>query len=110
MIYTSSYFNVWGHKNAVRIANGMPKGFEAEFALPELYPKWVWVKADIPWCEFIPLYNREILSKLNVDEIATKCEDKILCCYEKLEKAHCHRELVREWLIKGGYRCEEYIK
>ena len=108
MIYTSDYFTVWGQPNAVKISNGMPKGFQAEFAIPELYPKWVWVRYHIPWEKFIPLYNNEILAKLDADLIAKKCEGKILCCYEKLDKAHCHRELVRDWFIANDYNCEEW--
>mgnify|MGYP001606486804 CR=1 len=70
-ILTSNYATAWGQGNTVKISNGKPKGFETEFAIPELFPKWVWVRYHLPWDKFIPLYNEQ-LSKLDVHEIASK--------------------------------------
>jgi hypothetical protein len=107
MIWTSNYFTAWGQPNTIRISNGMPKGFISSGEIKELYPKWVWVKAKYPTEVFDKLYN-ELLSTLNVHEIAQRSEGKILCCFENISKAHCHRELVRDWFIKNGYPCEEW--
>jgi hypothetical protein len=106
MIYTSNYFNVWGKKNVVQIANGKPEGFNVADQFPQLYPKWVWVKAKLPWEKFSEKYNK-LLDGLDVHEIAKRCEGKILVCYENLQKAHCHRELVLQWFVANGYECEE---
>jgi hypothetical protein len=106
MIQTSNYYTAWGKPNAVRISNGMPNGFVVSDSIPELYPKWSWVKAKLPWEEFQPLYQAQ-LEKLDVHTMAKRCEGKILLCFETLSKAHCHREQVRDWFIANGYECEE---
>lgn len=35
--------------------------------------------------------------------------DIVLLCYEK-PTDFCHRHLVAEWLTKGGFKCEEWIR
>lgn len=66
------------------------------------------------------IFNEEILNNLNaytvVMELKHLCEkylyskqDICLLCYEN-PKDFCHRQLVREWLIKNGFECEEFIK
>jgi len=109
MIYTSNYFTAWGKDNIVQISNGKPKTLEVSETMKELYPKWTWIRAKYPWEEFSEKYNK-LLSELDVHEFAKKCEGKVLCCYENIEKKHCHRELVTKWFIDNGYKCEELPK
>ncbi len=87
----------------------MPKGFIACGEIKQLYPPWLWVRYHMPWKEFQIKYNQQ-LALLDVNELAKKCDGKILCCFERdLKKDHCHRELLKEWFIKNGYKCEEWV-
>ncbi|MCK9446593.1 hypothetical protein M0Q50_07005 [bacterium] len=47
--------------------------------------------------EYIYLYYRDVLSKLNVNEIYEELKDKVLLCWEKPEK-FCHRIIVANWI------------
>lgn len=45
---------------------------------------------------------------LNVNELKTRCEGKILMCYEK--SGFCHRHIISEWFNHFGIMCVELGK
>lgn len=62
--------------------------------------------------EYILEFKKQILSKLNANEIAQNLKmlgnekDIVLLCYEK-PLDFCHRHLVAKWLRENGFDSEE---
>ena len=114
MIYTS-YFSSkkYNPKDAVSVARFVK--FPVAATCPELYPpeellKW-WKKLgpicqNRNWSRYVEAYKEEVLSRLNVHELAAKLEGKVLLCYEK-SSDFCHRHVIAEWFKENGYECEE---
>lgn len=69
--------------------------------------------------DYIKSFYEQVLSKLNSNEVVFDLSrladeddtyysyDICLICYEK-SSDFCHRHLIAEWLIKDGYKCEEW--
>lgn len=123
MIYTSYFGNL---KNLppsiipISICGKAPVWYNG-LQYKQLAPKWSFFKV---WKEnndndyYIKHFNDEVLSKLqqthvvaDLHHLCDKCIyenlDVALICYEKPDD-FCHRHLVAQWLIDGGYECEEY--
>jgi uncharacterized protein YeaO (DUF488 family) len=112
MIYTS-YFAHYKGENGVAICLWPPKWIKNIIWCPDLAPtkeileKWQGSPGDlVDELEYIEAYRRDVLSKLDVHEMAKELEGKTLLCYEKTG-AFCHRNIVREWLNENGYECKE---
>ena len=66
---------------------------------------------------YIKRYEREVLSKLNIDELnqifntilqESGKEHIALICYEK-SSDFCHRHILARWLNERGIECKEFI-
>ena len=54
--------------------------------------------------EYYDIYM-SMLEKMNVDNCYKVFNGKVLVCYEK--EGFCHRHIIKDWLNKYGYECEE---
>ncbi len=82
--------------------------------LPEAAPKKFMLSEDLSIEEYIEAYNKEILSKIDLDDflkmikIMSGGKDVALLCYEK-PGDFCHRHLLAKWLTeKTGIKIEEF--
>ena len=96
--------------NAVSIARWSPRGFNNTLWAPELCPPIDllkdWKEHKITEEEYTRRYKRDILAKLNPNDIYEKYDGKVLLCFEKSDD-FCHRHIIREWLNFFGYECKE---
>lgn len=108
MIYTS-YFSKYKGSRGVSVAVKTPSWSTCCEKCPELMPDWDKVLAykndEITWKDFRRAYIHK-LKKLDVEKIQSKLDGKVLLCWEATGKK-CHRHIIREWLIRSGYECEE---
>lgn len=66
--------------------------------------------------KYTEMYNKNILNKLDQDEVIGDLYDMIgdddvaviFLCYEK-SSDFCHRKLFAKWLNNAGYECEELV-
>lgn len=107
----TSYFAKYKNTNgdAVSIALSTPfwygknKGWPKIKTYSTLFPTWNMIReyknsnAKNREQIYIEAYYKEILSKLNPQEVYNDLKDKVLLCYEK-PNDFCHRRLVAEWL------------
>jgi hypothetical protein len=111
MIWTSNFFNPKIRGMAtVSIARREPKSYMGS-RIPVLAPSWdliyTW-KRDKNWEKYTKEYNSKYLDRIDPQKAGEALEGKVLLCWETdLRFGHCHRELVRAWLIKNGFECEE---
>lgn len=110
MIYTSYFAKPkYGRGIEISIANSQPKSIQLD-KYQKLVPPWdivsAWKNKQITWDEFTKQYTERVLDKLNPSEIAAELDGCILCCWEKDFRV-CHRTIVRKWLKKHGFDCEE---
>jgi uncharacterized protein (DUF488 family) len=112
-LYTSYYA---GPKRGIeiQISRTTPKGYLAEFCLPELAPLWWMTIPKITEAEYRAEYAK-ILRVADMerilDSIALWCDKKhasqaTLLCWEK-PGDFCHRHLVADWLRNAGYEISE---
>ena len=85
------------------------KGLWWKFLAPswDIFSKWK--NKIINDDEYTDRFFKEILSKVNIDELKDQLQqiqNPILLCYEK--DGFCHRHLVADWLNYHGIVCEEY--
>ena len=111
MIYTS-YFAKFQGDNGVAICRGA-KWWTGEkyikLAPPaELLAWWKCQKKDLEscWGAFEKVYRQEVLSKLDVHQVARDLDGKVLLCFERT-RDYCHRHIVAKWLNENGYECVE---
>ena len=96
----TSYFNKYKGSNAVSICLRPPywyKGREFKELAP---PLWLFLKykKDYDKNFYIENYYKEVLDKLDPQDIYNKLgEDVVLLCWENPDE-FCHRHLVAEWL------------
>lgn len=83
---------------------------------PQLAPKRYMLNDTLTEQQYVAMYKRDILDKLNpfevlkVIEYFSRGKDVALCCYEK-PGDFCHRYIVAEWLKeKTGTEVEEFGK
>ena len=98
-IYTS-YFANYKQEDAVSIAFSTPNWFKGEKYKKLAPPKkllYDYKSGLVDEKEYREIYSKEVLNKLNPNEVAKKLNNKVLLCYEKPED-FCHRKLVAEWL------------
>jgi uncharacterized protein (DUF488 family) len=110
----TSYFSRFSHHpNAISIAHTTPASFLGRIYSP-LAPPWWLISAmkqnKITKEEYKRLYYRDILNKLDPQEVFAELgPDAILCCYERPDD-FCHRHIVAEWLSDAlGITVEEIL-
>ena len=95
---------------------GKSVGFEGK-AIPQLAPKrkfWtIWhnnigkISDEANTRYYIQEYYRQVLSRLNLDELLSEEKDPILLCYEKGQE-FCHRHVLAEYIeMKYGIRVRD---
>lgn len=113
MIY-ASYFSNYKGENGVSIAIGTPKWFNGD-RCEALMPPWELVngfkQGRVTRKEYRKAYIKQ-LKKLDVDFYANLLQNKVVLCWEKLDrfnykKVFCHRQVVCEWFTRNGYECGE---
>lgn len=102
----------------ISIALFIPKSINLP-SISDLYPtkeilqQW---KNDNNSKRYALKYKKDVLNKLNPDDIVEKIRNIVSCyngdsavlvCYEK-SSDFCHRHLVAEWLTSNGYTCREW--
>ena len=99
----TSYFariNKLGNRNFISVARTQPKGFNLPTAL-ELVPSEHLLRdfknGLLSETEYIKIYFKEVLSKLNPGDVYEKYKDCVLICWEKSDK-FCHRHIISKWL------------
>ncbi len=108
---TTSYFasKKYNPANAMSIAIWAPRGYNGA-KYPALYPPkfllTAYKEGTVTIPQYIAIYNKEVLNKLDPAKVAAELEGKTLLCYEK-SGTFCHRHLVAEWLQKHGYKVRE---
>lgn len=124
MLYTSYFAKSVALKESgivqVAISRSTPDFFNG-LSYTRLAPSWDILKkykADGNWDEYVDIYTRDILDKLNprivYDEIVNMVvevtcrreQDIALLCWEK---SNCHRHLVSAWFNKNGILCKEWF-
>jgi hypothetical protein len=95
MIQTSYFAKAANLPNAVAISQGIPEWYTGARYKP-LAPSW-----EIIHLKDHELYKKryckEVLSKLDPNQVAADLDGRILLCHEK-DSTHCHRRIVAEWL------------
>lgn len=103
----------------VSIARVTPKFFQGkkiESVMPTSSILWEY-KQNPDKERYIKRYEREVLSKLNIDELnqifnsilqESGKEHIALICYEK-SSDFCHRHILARWLNERGIECKEFI-
>lgn len=119
MIYTSYFANLKRVKNPIAICGKSPdfyKGVEFKKLAPKYSFFRDWKDKVIGNDEYIRLYNKLVLEEIDIHETVKELfalypgldlnSDITLLCYEK-PGDFCHRNIVKDWLNKNGYKCEE---
>lgn len=117
-IYTSYFDNMKNLENItfISICGKAPEWYDG-VQYKRLAPKYGFFmewKKNKDNNYYIEHFNKEVLDKLNVDDVVKDLEalsdgkDVCLLCYEKVGE-FCHRHLVANWLIKNRYECRELI-
>lgn len=104
MIYFSYFARAGNNPNAVSIARYSPKFFKGPVDV-RLAPPSDIIKLEDEQ-EFRQQYQRRVLDRIDVHQIAQTYDGKIFLCYESSEK-FCHRKCVMEWLQEAGYEVQE---
>jgi hypothetical protein len=106
----TSYFAKYKEDNGVSIAVGTPRWFNGEQE-KSLFPTWDLVNGIHDGSmnrEEYEVKYRQILNKLDANEIYEKYKDSVLLCWEKIGE-FCHRRIVAEWIYEEtGNVVEEY--
>lgn len=100
----TSYFAAHKKKlGGVSIALGTPHWFVGP-RYPALNPTWAMI-ADYQMThdteKYTKVYNLEILSKLDPEQVLFDFEGKTALCFENIKKVpvgFCHRRLVADWI------------
>jgi len=116
-IFTGNYYECKaGNLISISHDKGKSAGFEGK-VIPELAPKrefwdiWRHNIGKIPEDEnnryYIQEYYKQILSKVNIEELLKDEKNPILLCYEKAEE-FCHRHIVAEYIeLKYGIKVRD---
>ena len=112
-IIQTSYFAKYKGENAVSISLSKPNWYQCR-EYKKLAPTWDLLnkyKRDKDEDYYIGCYYREVLSKLNPQQVYDELgENAVLLCWEK-NSDFCHRHLIAEWLENHlGIEVREYIK
>jgi len=97
----TSYFAKYTGHHGINIALKQPKNVKFK-SYPKLFPKWSFLSKyfkDHNKEEYTKSYHKEVLSKLNPQEVYDELKGCTLLCWEKSGK-FCHRRIVAEWLQK----------
>ncbi len=96
----TSYFSKYNGKNGISIALSSPSWFKGN-SFKKLAPTWSILneyKKTKNKERYIKRFKKEILSKLDPNEVFNSLGNKaVLLCWEKSGK-FCHRRIVAEWL------------
>ncbi len=100
MISENNFFEFRG-TNGISIANSQPRHCHYQVYKP-LMPGWnlvnAWKKGEIDEKKYTEIYTKEILEKLDKEQVKKDLEGKTILCWEKT--GFCHRHIVMEWLGK----------
>lgn len=102
-VYSSYYAyacKVYPNFRLVSISIGIPDNFGGSILRELNPPDWLlkgYKYGNTTEAEYIEIYNREVLSKLNPNDIYNKIKGKIILCYCGKD-SFCHRKIVLEWL------------
>ena len=104
---TSYFHKSWREPTAVSIALKHPPHYHGR-EYPKLAPSRELVYADIPWADYVRIYQQTVLNQLDPKTVYQELgEDAVLLCWEGPSK-QCHRHLVASWLEENlGIRVEE---
>lgn len=113
MIYTSYWGNlkklteIFGKENIISVSRWCRfwNGKRCSKLFPSVELLKGFKKGEITEKEYTTIFN-EYLETLNVDNCYKVLNGCVLVCYEK--EGFCHRHLIREWLNRNGYECEEW--
>lgn len=101
----TSYFAKYKGDNGVSIAQITPSwyiGKEYKKLAPKYWILYKYKKGEIDEDQYIELFYKHILSKLDASIVYTELkkligsDDIVLLCYEKSDK-FCHRHIVAKW-------------
>ena len=96
----TSYFNKYRGGNGVSICLKPPYWYKGRRCDELAPPYWLLIeyKKNRNKKNYIEVYYREVLDKLNPQEIYDKLgENAVLLCWEN-PSDFCHRRLIAEWL------------
>jgi uncharacterized protein YeaO (DUF488 family) len=96
---TSYFTKAAKYPNTIAISQGVPKNYFGKRYM-KLAPPWELImkyKQDNDWNYFREHYYKEILDKLDPQEVWNELgEYCVLLCWENPNK-HCHRFIIAEW-------------
>ena len=99
----TSYFAKYKKEDGISIALSCPNWFKGP-SYRQLNPTWNMLeqyRLTRDQESYIKVYNQEILSKLDPQQVYDDLKDKVLLCWEKKEPGmFCHRRLVADWIYK----------
>ena len=102
VIIQTSYYTKYKGENAVSIAGKCPEWYKGR-EYKKLAPKYWFFqkyKQDGDREFYIEQYQKEVLSKLNAQQVYEELgENAVLLCWEDSYK-FCHRHLVSDWFKK----------
>lgn len=93
---STCYFGKYRGKHPISIARGLPKWYRGPSFNP-LFPTWHMITGNLSKEEYTHLYVKQILSRLNPEQILKHLDGKVMLCYEKPPE-FCHRSLVAHWI------------
>ncbi len=110
MIYTSYFANWRNFPEGVKIfsvARYKPTWYDYMSA-EEFFPPRRLIQKQKKYMinEYIEIYTKNVLNKLNVDDMYEKYNGCIFLCYEKPSK-FCHRHIISHWFNENLYSSEE---
>jgi hypothetical protein len=99
MTEVDSFFAYQG-RMGMSIARSCPKWFKGPVYKP-LAPPWELINAykrgDINSTQYVEFYKRDVLDKLDKEEVRKDVRGYVLLCWEK-GTDFCHRYIVQDWL------------
>ena len=102
-VYSSYYARacrIVPDRRLVAISIGIPDNFGGEIMRELNPPESLLISYKSGRCteeQYIEIYKREVLDKLNAKDIYEKLKGKVICCYCGKDK-FCHRQLVMNWI------------
>lgn len=113
-IYTGYWAQISKYREAglvpVSISRFPPRGY-AGARYTKLAPTALMLKMQPAQYD---VHFKKILSELNAKKVVSELKflsdgkDVVLLCFEALGK-RCHRHDVKNWLVKNGIKCEEWL-
>lgn len=106
----TSYFAKYKKEDGVSISLYKPKWFNGEEykqLAPPSFLLWKYKNGEVNNDEYVEIYKKYTLEKLDASQVYEDLQDKVLLCYEK-SSDFCHRHIVAEWIYeKLGIKVNE---